>query len=114
VLQQRMTQLNTMVEQLRKLTLARDQAESECQKESHPFCTRIRRRTWEGEDINFSKYNGVGDQRMHIVVFEELACIHLKDNDMLARLFPSSLGKEAFEWFYSLEDQSITSYSQLK
>ena len=103
-----------MVEQLRKLTLARDQAESECQKESHPFCTRIRRRTWEGEDINFSKYNGVGDQRMHIVVFEELACIHLKDNDMLARLFPSSLGKEAFEWFYSLEDQSITSYSQLK
>jgi len=33
---------------------------------------------------------------------------------MLARLFSSSLGKEASKWFYSLEDQSITSYSQLK
>jgi len=33
---------------------------------------------------------------------------------MLARMFPSSIGKEAFEWFYSLENQSITSYSQLK
>jgi len=97
-----MTQLNAMVEQLMKLTLARDQAESECQKKSHPFCTKIRRRTWEGEDINFSKYNGASDPRMHIVVFEESVCSHLHDNDMLARLFPSSLGKEAFEWFYSL------------
>jgi len=51
---------------------------------------------------------------MHIVVFKELACSHLHDNDMVARLFPSSLVKEAFEWFYILEDQSITSYSQLK
>jgi len=51
---------------------------------------------------------------MHIMVFEESACSHLYDNDMLSRLFPSSLGKEASEWFYSLEDQSITNYSQLK
>jgi len=48
------------------------------------------------------------------MVFEELACSHLYDNDMLARLFPSSLEKEASEWFYSLEDQNITNYSQLK
>jgi len=48
------------------------------------------------------------------MVFEELACSHLHDNDMLARLFPSSLGKEASKCFYSLEEQSITSYSQLK
>ena len=114
MLQQRMIQLNMMVEQLRKLTLARGKIESEYQKESHPFYTRIRRRTWEGKDINFSKYNGTGDPRMHIMIFKESACSHLHDNDMLARLFPSSLRKKAFEWFYSLEDQSITSYSQLK
>ena len=51
---------------------------------------------------------------MHIMVFKESACSHLHDTDMLARLFSSSLGKEASKWFYSLEDQSITSYSQLK
>jgi len=48
---------------------------------------------------------------MHILVFEESVCSHLYDNDMLAMLFLSSLGKEASEWFYSLEDESITSYS---
>jgi len=69
---------------------------------------------WEGEDINFSKYNGASDLRMHIVVFEESACSHLHETDMLARLFPSSLGKEVSKWFYSLKDQSITSYSKLK
>jgi len=84
--------------------------ESEHQRESHPFFTRIRIRTWEGEDINFSKYNGISDPIMHITIFEELACSHLRDTDMLARLFWSSLGKEASKWFYSLEDQSITSY----
>jgi len=51
---------------------------------------------------------------MHITVFQESACSHLRDTDMLARLFLNSLGKEASEWFYSLENQSITSYDQLK
>jgi len=111
VLQQRMMQLNAMVEQLRKLTLVHGKIESKYQKESHPFCTKIRRRTWEGEDINFSKYNGIGDPRMHIMVFEESACSHFRNIDMLARLFLSNLGKEASEWFYSLEDQGITSYN---
>ena len=49
--------------------------------------------------------------RMHIMVFKESAYSHLYDTHMLARLFSRSLGKEASEWFYSLEDQSITSYS---
>jgi len=103
-----------MDEQLKKLTLLHGKIESEHQKESHPFCTRIRRRTWEGEDINFSKYNGISDPRMHIAIFEESACNHLCDTDMLARLFSSSLRKEASEWFYNLEDQSITRYGKLK
>jgi len=77
--------------------------ESEHQNESHPFYTRIRRRTWEGEVISFSKYNGISDPRMHITIFKESTCNHLHDTDMLARLFPSSLGKEASEWFYSRE-----------
>ena len=103
-------QLKVMVEQLKKLILLHDKIESEHPKNIHPFCTTIKRRTWEGEDINFTKYNGTNDPRMHIIIFEELACSHLLDTDMLARLFPSNLGKEVSEWFYSLEDQSITSY----
>jgi len=109
-----MMQLKVMAEQLKKLTLLHDEKESEHQKESHPFCTRIRRRTWEGEEIDFNKYNGTSDPRMHIIVFEESTCSHLRDIDMSARLFSSSLGKEAFEWFYSLKDQSITSYDRLQ
>jgi len=107
-------QLKVIVEHIKKLTLLHDKKESEHQKESHPFCTKIRRRTWEGEDIDFSKYNGISDPRMHITIFEESTWNHLCDTDMLARLFSTSLGKEAYEWFYSLEDQSITSYDQLK
>jgi len=74
-----------------------DEKESEHQKESHPFCTKIKRITWEGENIDFSKYNGTSDPRMHIIIFEELACSHLRDTDMLTRLFLSNLGKEDFE-----------------
>ena len=107
---QRMTQLKAMVEQQKKLTLLHDEKANEHLKESYPFCTRIRRRTWEGEYIEFSKYNGMSDPRMHIIVFEEAACSHLHDTDMLARLFLRSLEEEAFEWFYDLEDQSITNY----
>jgi len=82
-----------MAEQLKKLTLLHGKIESEHQKQSHPFCTWIRRKTWEGEDINFSKYNGINDLRMHIAIFEESTYNHLCDTDMLARLFSSSLGK---------------------
>jgi len=51
---------------------------------------------------------------MHITIFEEATCNHQNDTDMLARLFQLSLGEEDSEWFYSLENQSITSYKQLK
>ena len=97
-------QLNIMAKPLKKLTLLCGKIESEHQKEIHPFCTRIRRRTWEGEDINFSKYNSISYPRMHIAIFEKSACNHLCDTDMLARLFSSNLGRESSEWFYSLED----------
>jgi len=51
---------------------------------------------------------------MHITIFEEATCNHQNDKDMLAILFQLSLGEEASEWFYSLENQSITSYGQLE
>lgn len=61
--------------------------EDEQLKEGHPFCTKIRSKTWKGEDINFSKYDGISDLKMHIIIFEEAACNHLHDTNMLARLF---------------------------
>jgi len=51
---------------------------------------------------------------MHIAIFKEATCNHQNDTDMLARLFQLSLGEEASKWFYSLKNQSITSYWQLK
>ena len=99
-----------MAKQIRKLTLLHDEKANKHLKESHPLCTRIRRRTWEGEDIEFNKYDSMSDPRMHITIFEEAACSHLHDLDMLARLFQLNLGEEASEWFYDLKDQSITSY----
>jgi len=51
---------------------------------------------------------------MHITIFEEVACNHQNDTNMLARLFQLSLGEEASEWFYSLKNQRIISYEQLK
>jgi len=109
-----MAQLQAMAEQLKRLTLLHNEKADKYETENHPLCTRIRRRTWEGEDITFSKYDGINDPRMHITIFEEAACCHLYDEDMLARLFQLSLGEEASEWFYELKDQSITSYRQLK
>lgn len=75
-----------MVEQLKKLTLLHEKANKHL-KESHPLFPRIIKRTWEGEDIEFSKYDGISDLRMHITIFKEAACSHLHDLDMLVRLF---------------------------
>ena len=44
---QRMIQLKAMAKQLKKLTLLHSKIEGEHQKGSHPFCTRIKRKTWE-------------------------------------------------------------------
>jgi len=88
--------------------------EGEQLNESHPFYAKIKSKTWEGEDIDFNKYDGISDPRMHITTFEEIACNHQDDTNMLVRLFQHNLGEEAFEWFYSIENKSITSYEQLK
>lgn len=109
-----MAQLKAMAKQIEKLTLLNNEKENEKLRENHPFCPRIRRKIWEGEDIEFNRYDGTIDPRMHITIFEELACNHLHNTDMLARLCQLILGEEAFEWFYGLKDQSITSYDQLK
>ena len=113
-LEKRMAQLKVMAKQLKSLTLLRKEREGEQLDEGHPFCVKIKSKTWEGEDIDFNKYDGSSDLRMHVTIFEEVACNHQNNIDMLARLFQLSLGEEASEWFYSLEIQSIPSYEQLK
>jgi len=99
-----------MVEQLKRLTLVGKEKEGKQLNESHPFCAKIRTKTWKGKDIDFNKYDGTSDRKMHIKIFEKVACNHKNDKDIIVRLFLLSLGEEASEWFYSLENQSITSY----
>ena len=103
-----------MVEPLKRLTLLSKEREGEQLDEGHPFCAKIKSKTWEREYIDFNKYDCSSDPRMHITIFEEAISNHQNDTDMLERLFQLSLGEEAFEWFYSLENQSIKSYEQLK
>jgi len=101
-----------MVEQLKRLTLLSKEKEVEQLNKSHPFCANIRTKTWEGEDLDFNKYDGTSDPKMHIIIYEEVACNHQNDKDMLERLFQLSLGEEDSKWFYSLKNQSITSCGQ--
>ena len=87
-------QLANMAEQLKRLIHLNEAKENEQLEESHPLCSRIRSKIWKGKDIDFDKYNGMSDPRMHIVIFEEATCSHQHDVDMLARLFQLSLGEE--------------------
>lgn len=60
-----------MAKQLKRLTLLRKEGEGEQLDEGHPFCAKIKSKTWEWEDIDFNKCDGSSDLRIHITIFEE-------------------------------------------
>lgn len=82
-----MAQLVEMAKKLKRLIHLNEVKEDEQLKESHPLCPKIKSKTWEGEDIYFSKYDGINDPRMHITIFEEATCSLQHDANILVRFF---------------------------
>ena len=61
----------------------------------------------------FSIYNGNTNPVEHVSQFNQRMAVHSKDEVLMCKVFPSSLGPAAMKWFNSLKANSIDSYRQL-
>ena len=61
----------------------------------------------------FSIYNGNTDPVEHVSHFNQRMAVHSKDEALMCKVFPSSLGPAAMKWFNGLKANSIDSYRQL-
>ena len=61
----------------------------------------------------FTIYNGRIDPVEHVSHFNQRMAIHSKDEALMCKVFPSSLGPVAMRWFDSLKADSITSFREL-
>ena len=61
----------------------------------------------------FTIYNGQTDLVEHVSHFNQRMAIHSKDEALMCKVFPSSLGPVAMRWFDSLKADSISSFREL-
>ena len=61
----------------------------------------------------FSLYNGQTDPVEHVSHFNQKMAIHSKDEALMCKIFPSSLGSIAMRWFNGLKANSIDSFKTL-
>ena len=61
----------------------------------------------------FTMYNSRMDPVEHISQFNQRMTVHSKDEDLMCKVFPSSLGPMAMRWFDGLRLYSIDSFKQL-
>ena len=61
----------------------------------------------------FSIYNSNTDPVEHVSQFNQRMAIHSKDEALMCKVFPSSLGPAAMRWFNGLKANSVDSYRQL-
>ena len=61
----------------------------------------------------FSLYNGRTDPMEHISHFNKKMAVHSKDEALMCKIFPSSLGSMAMRWFNGLRANSIDSFKKL-
>ena len=61
----------------------------------------------------FIIYNGRTDPIEHVSQFNQRMAVHSKDEALMCRVFPSSLGPMAMKWFGGLTPNSINSFKQL-
>ncbi|XP_065621165.1 uncharacterized protein LOC136063999 [Quercus suber] len=60
----------------------------------------------------FTVYNGRTDPVEHVSQFNQRMAVHSKNEALMCKVFPSSLGPVAMRWFNSLKTNSIDSYKQ--
>ena len=61
----------------------------------------------------FSLYNGRIDPVEHVSHFNQKMAVHSKDEALMCKIFPSSLGPMAMRWFNGLRANSIDSFKKL-
>ena len=58
-------------------------------------------------------YNGRKDLVEHISYFNQRMVVHSKNEAIMCKVFPSSLGLVAMRWFDGLKEDSINSFQEL-
>ena len=61
----------------------------------------------------FSLYNGRTDPVEHVSHFSQKMAVHSKDEALMCKIFPFSLGLMAMRWFNGLKANSIDSFKKL-
>ena len=61
----------------------------------------------------FTLYNGRTDPVEHVSHFSQKMAIHSRDEALICKIFPSSLGPMAMRWFNGLKGNSIDSFKKL-
>ena len=61
----------------------------------------------------FTIYNGQMDPVEHVSHFNQRMAVHFKDEALMCKVFPSSLGPVAMKWFDGLRANSIDSFKEL-
>ena len=80
-----------------------------------PFICRIEGATLPRrfQQPSFTLYNGNTDPVEHVSQFNQRMTIHSKNEALMCKVFPSSLGPMAIKWFNGLKANSVDSYRQL-
>ena len=68
---------------------------------------------WRFHQPDFTIYNSRTDPVEHVSQFNQRMVVHSKDEALMCKVFPSSLGPMAMRWFDSLKPNSINSFKQL-
>ena len=63
--------------------------------------------------LKFTVYNGRTDPVEHVSQFNQRMAVHSKNEALMCKVSPSSLGPAAMRWFNGLKTNSINSYEQL-
>ena len=61
----------------------------------------------------FTMYNGRTDPMEHVNHFNQRMVVHSRNEALMCKVFPSSLGLVAMRWFNGLEEGSISSFQEL-
>ena len=69
--------------------------------------------SWRFNQPTFSLYNGRTDPVEHVSHFNQKMVVHSKDEALMCKIFPSSLGPMAMRWFNGLRANSIDSFKKL-
>ncbi|XP_065631487.1 uncharacterized protein LOC136068362 [Quercus suber] len=68
---------------------------------------------WHFNQPTFTIYNGKMDPVEHVSHFNQMMAVYSRDEALICKVFPSSLGPVAMRWFDSLKADSINSYKEL-